>query len=83
MDLHGSGRNVIEVLSRHFLGRTEENYDSCVLAEIRTEHFLNGNQDRYSYASSLDISHRVIQLHNELMSKVRFCIKPEKMTDFN
>jgi hypothetical protein len=45
-------RGLVEVISRHFPGETEENHEIAfrivnVPAEIRAKHFLNTNQERY------------------------------------
>jgi hypothetical protein len=56
----GSSCGLIEVLSWHLPGRTEENSEKPfrivgVLAEIQTEYFLNMSQEHYCYPKSCSI----------------------------
>jgi hypothetical protein len=55
-DLEGSGRCLIEVLSRYLSGWIEDNCEepvriADVLTEIRTEHLPNTSPERYPYTS--------------------------------
>jgi hypothetical protein len=57
-DFKGDDRDLIEVLSRHLPGGTEENYETSVRiasvpAEIRTEHIPNTSLERYRYTNLL------------------------------
>lgn len=66
-DLEGSNPGLIEVLSRHLPGVTEENYEKSVRiatvpAEIWTEHITNTNVERYRYANPLGEFHHKVSI---------------------
>jgi hypothetical protein len=50
--MEATGHGLIEALSRHLPGATEENFENriaCVLADIRTEHLQDINLERNHY----------------------------------
>jgi hypothetical protein len=52
MDLKGSGYSLIEIMSRHFSGETEEKHETLRIlgapAEIVRAHLLNTGPESYS-----------------------------------
>jgi hypothetical protein len=53
-DLEISGCGLIEVLSQHLLGGTEENYEADVQSEIRTKHRSNTDLESYHCINMFD-----------------------------
>jgi hypothetical protein len=64
-ELGSSRHGLMDILSRYFYKVTEENHrnfsqDSTCPAEIRTQHLLNMNLERYRYADASGVTSRIL-----------------------